>query len=104
LARGQRRQQRSPSIGAGSYHNQTTEEPFSRAVLGDVMLSVVLRLQACQERHIDLLEVVRANPGDAGLRAQFNEAVPDLVVVVAKMRALEAEWGFVAPAPPPAVP
>jgi hypothetical protein len=68
------------------------------------MLPVVLRLQVCQERRIELLEAVRANPGDVGLRAQFDQAVQDLVLVAAKMRDLEAEWGFVAPAPPPAVP
>jgi hypothetical protein len=71
-ARGRRRQERnSPSTGASSYRNQSTGEPFSWVVLGDVMLPVVLRLQACQERRIELLEVMRTNPGDAGLCAQL---------------------------------
>jgi hypothetical protein len=50
-------------------------EPFSWAVIDDVMLSVVLRMQACQERHMELFEAVRANPGDVGLHAQFDQAV-----------------------------
>jgi hypothetical protein len=39
----------------------------------------------------ELFEAVRANPGEAGLRAQFDQAVQDLMVVAAEMRALEAE-------------
>jgi hypothetical protein len=36
-------------------------------VAGDVMLPVVLRLRAFQELCMDILEALRANPGDAGL-------------------------------------
>jgi hypothetical protein len=39
------------------------------------MLPVVLRRQECQERRMDLFEVMRANPDDAGVRAQYNQAV-----------------------------
>jgi hypothetical protein len=60
------------------------------------MLPVVLRLRACQERHIELLEALHANPGNVGLHAQFDQAVEELVVVAAERWALEAEWGFVA--------
>jgi hypothetical protein len=63
--RGRRRQQGTPlSIGAGSYCNQSTGESFSWGVLCEVMLPVVLR-QECQERRMDLFEVMRANPDDA---------------------------------------
>jgi hypothetical protein len=69
-ARGRRRQQRSsPSTSAGSYRNQTTGEPFSWSVANDVMLPMVLRMHTRQERHMKLFEAVRANFGDAGLRA-----------------------------------
>jgi hypothetical protein len=91
----------SHSISARSYRNQTTGEPFSWAILSDVMLPVVLWVQACQEHRIELFKVVRANSGNVGLRAQFDLAVQELVVVATEMRALEAEWGFVARAPPP---
>jgi hypothetical protein len=79
-------------------------EPFSWAVAGDVMLLVVVRLHACQERHMEIFEVVRTNPGDAGLHAQFDQAAHEVVVVAAELRGLEARWGFRAPLPPPAVP
>jgi hypothetical protein len=55
--------------GFGIYRNQTTGEPFSWAVAGDVMLSMVLRLRALQELHMNILEALRANPSDADLRA-----------------------------------
>jgi hypothetical protein len=48
------------------------------------MMPVVLRLQAFQERRIELFEAMRANPDNAGLRAQFNQGVEDLVVVAAE--------------------
>jgi hypothetical protein len=49
-SRGRRRQQGTSDLPrAGSYHNQTTGKPFSWAVAGDVMLSVVARLHAYQE-------------------------------------------------------
>jgi hypothetical protein len=88
---------------ADSYHNQTTGEPFFWAVATDVMLPVVLWMQTCQESRMEF-EVVHANPSDAGLRAQFDQAVQELVVVAVKLRALEAQWGFGARAPPPAEP
>jgi hypothetical protein len=59
---------------ASSYRNQTTGEPFSWLVAGDVMLPVVVRLHVFQEPRMELLEAMRANPGDAGLRAQFDQA------------------------------
>jgi hypothetical protein len=68
------------------------------------MLPVVLRMHACQERRMKLFEAVRANPGDAGLHAQFDQAVQELVVVVAELWALEAQWGVGGRAPPPAWP
>jgi hypothetical protein len=68
------------------------------------MVSVVVRMHACQERRMELFEVVRANPGDADLRAQFDQATHEVVVVAAKLRALEAQWGFRAWSPPPATP
>jgi hypothetical protein len=39
------------------------------AVAGDVMLPVVVRLHAFQELRMELLEAMRVNPDDAGLRA-----------------------------------
>jgi hypothetical protein len=68
------------------------------------MLPVALWRQACQERRMELFEAMRANPDNAGLRAQFDQAVQDLVVVAIKMWALEVEWGIVAPAPLPTAP
>jgi hypothetical protein len=62
------------------------------------MLSVVLWRQACQEHRMELFEAVHANPNDAGLRAQFDKAVQDLVEVVTEMWTLEVEWGFAASA------
>jgi hypothetical protein len=41
-------------------------------VAGNVMLPVVVRLHAYQELRMELLEVMHANPGDAGLCAQFD--------------------------------
>jgi hypothetical protein len=68
------------------------------------MLSVVLWIHACQERRMELFEAVRANPGGVGLCAQFDQAMQELVVVVAELRALEAQWSFGARVPPPAAP
>jgi hypothetical protein len=68
------------------------------------MLPVVVRMHACQERRMELFEVVRANPEDAGLRAQFDQAVHEVVVVAAELRALEAQWGFRARSSPPEAP
>jgi hypothetical protein len=90
--------------GAGSYRNQTTEESFSWAVAGDVMLSVVVRLYAFQELRMELLEAMRANPRDTGLRAQFDQAQHDVVVTMTELQALEAQWGFRARSPLPAAP
>jgi hypothetical protein len=61
------------------------------------MLPVVLWRRACQERRMELFEAMRANPDNAGLRAQFDQAVQDLVVVAVKMWALEVEWGHCCP-------
>jgi hypothetical protein len=72
-------------------------------VVGDVMLPVVVRLHAFQELRMELLEAMRASPEDAGLRAQFEQAQHDVVVTMAELRALEAEWGF-RPRLPPAAP
>jgi hypothetical protein len=63
-------------------------------VADDVMLLVVLRLRAFQELRMDILEALRANPGDADLRTQFKQAQQDVVVTMAELRALEAHWGF----------
>jgi hypothetical protein len=73
-------------------------------VAGDVMLPVVVRLHAFQELRMELLEAMCANPGDAGLHAQFEQAQHDIVVMMAELRALEAQWGFGVRAPPPAAP
>jgi hypothetical protein len=73
-------------------------------VAGDVMLLVVVRLHAFQELRMELLEAMRANPGDASLRPKFEQAQHDVVVTMAELRALEAQWGFGARAPPPAAP
>jgi hypothetical protein len=54
------------------------------------MLSVVLRMQAYQEHHMDLFKAVRAKPDDTGLHAQFDQAMQELVVVAAELQALEA--------------
>jgi hypothetical protein len=54
---------------AGSYSNQSIGSLFSE------QSSAVLPLPACQKRRIKLFEVVRANLGDTGLRAQFDQAV-----------------------------
>jgi hypothetical protein len=35
-----------------------------------------------------------ANPGDASLRAQFEQAQHDVVVMMAELRDLKAQWGF----------
>jgi hypothetical protein len=47
---------------------------------------------------------MRANPSNAGLRAQFEQAQHDVVVTMVELRALEAQWGFGVLAPPPAAP
>jgi hypothetical protein len=64
------------------------------------MLPVVLPLYAFQELRMDILEALRANPGDADLRVQFEQAQQDVVVTMAELRALEAQWGFKLRAPP----
>jgi hypothetical protein len=66
------------------------------------MLLVVVRLLAFQERHMKIFEVVRTNPSDAGLHAQFDQAAHEVVVVAAELRGLEARWGFRAWSPPAA--
>jgi hypothetical protein len=38
------------------------------------------------------------------LHAQFDQVVQEVVVVVAKLQALEEQWGFHAWVPPPAAP
>jgi hypothetical protein len=53
---------------------------------------------------MDILEDLRANPSDAILHAQFEQAQQDVVVTIAELRALEAQWGFGLWAPPPAAP
>jgi hypothetical protein len=55
---------------------------------------------------MELFEAMRANPDDAGLRAQFDQAVQELEEAAAAVWALEVEWGFreSAPAQPPAAP
>jgi hypothetical protein len=58
------------------------------------MLPVVERLHAFQELRMDILEALRANPVDAVLRAQFEQAQQDVVVTMAELRALDAQWGF----------
>jgi hypothetical protein len=63
------------------------------------MLPVVVRLRACQERRMELFEAVHANPGDASLRAQFDQATYEVVVVATELRDLEAQWGFRARSP-----
>jgi hypothetical protein len=68
------------------------------------MLLVVVRLHAYQELRMEILEAMRANPGDAGFPAQFDQAAHDVVVTMAELRALEAQWGFGAWAAPPAAP
>jgi hypothetical protein len=55
------------------------------------MLPVVVRLHAHQELRMELLEAMGANPEDAGLRAQFDQAAHDVVVTMAELRALEAQ-------------
>jgi hypothetical protein len=91
-AQGWRRQpDSSPSTGVGSYRNRTIDEHFSWEVLGEVMLPVVLRRQACQESRMELFEAVRANPDNAGLHAQFDQAVQELVEAAADVQALEVE-------------
>jgi hypothetical protein len=81
----------SPSTSAGSYCNQTTDEQFSWEVPDEVMLPVVLQRQACQEHQMELFEAVRGNPDNAGLRAQFDQAVQELVEAAAEVQALELE-------------
>jgi hypothetical protein len=73
-------------------------------VAGDVMLLLVVWLHAFQELRIKLLEAKHMNPEDACLRAQFEQAQHDVVVTMAELRALEAQWGFGARALPPAAP
>jgi hypothetical protein len=51
---------------------------------------------------MELFEAVRANPDDAGLRAQFDLAVQGLEAAAA-VRALDVEWGFRDSGPPPAL-
>jgi hypothetical protein len=65
------------------------------------MLPVVVWLHAYQELRMELLEAMCANPGDAGLHAQFDQAAYGVVVAAAKLQDLEAQWGFRARSPPP---
>jgi hypothetical protein len=51
---------------------------------------VVVRLHAFQELRMELLEAMRANPGDASLRAQFEQAQHDVMVTMAEQWVLEA--------------
>jgi hypothetical protein len=53
---------------------------------------------------MDILVALHANPDDAVLHAQFEQAQEDAVVTMAELRALEAQWGFGLRAPPPAAP
>jgi hypothetical protein len=46
---------------------------------------------------MELFEAVRANPGDVGLRAQFDQAVQELVVVAAKLRGSTSAVGLWCP-------
>jgi hypothetical protein len=39
---------------------------------------------------MELLDAMRANPGDAGLLAQFDQAQHNIVETIAELRALEA--------------
>jgi energy-converting hydrogenase A subunit M len=64
-------------------------------VVGDVMPPVVVRLHVFQELRMELLDAMRANSGDDGLHAQFEQAQHDIVVTMAKLRALEAQWASV---------
>jgi hypothetical protein len=64
------------------------------------MLPVVVRLHAFQELRMELLEAMRTNPGNAGWRAQFEKAQHDVVVTMAELWAVEAQWGFGLRAPP----
>jgi 4-hydroxy-3-methylbut-2-en-1-yl diphosphate synthase IspG/GcpE len=64
------------------------------------MLPVVVRLHAFQELRMELLEAMRANPGNAGWHAQFEKAQHDVVVTMAELQAVEAQWGFGLRAPP----
>jgi hypothetical protein len=59
------------------------------------MLPVVVRLHAFQELRMDIMDAMRANPKDAGLRAQFEQAQQDVVATMAKLWALEAQWDSV---------
>jgi hypothetical protein len=67
------------------------------------MLLGVVRLHAFQELRMELLEAMRVNPRDAGLRAQFDQAQHGVVVTMTELRALKAQCGFGARPPPPAV-
>jgi hypothetical protein len=53
------------------------------------MLPLVVRLHAFQVLRMELLEAMRANSGDAGLHAQFDQAQQDVVVTIAELQALE---------------
>jgi hypothetical protein len=54
-------------------------------VASDVMLSVVVWLHAYQELRMELLEAMCANPGDATLCAQFDQAAHDVVVTMTEL-------------------
>jgi hypothetical protein len=43
--------------------------------------------------------IMCANPDDAGVRAQYNQAVQELAEAAGAVRVLEVKWGFVALAP-----
>jgi hypothetical protein len=44
---------------------------------------------------MDLFEAVCANSNDAGLRAQFDQAVQELVEAAAAVRVLKVQWGII---------
>jgi hypothetical protein len=50
------------------------------------MLPVVVWVDAFQELRMELLEAMRANPGDAGLRAQLEQAQHNVLVTMAELR------------------
>jgi hypothetical protein len=105
-SRGRRRQPGTSTAppGTGSYRNKTIREPFSWEVAGDITPRVVVQLHAYQELCMELLEAMCANPGDAGLHAQFDQAAHDVVVTMAELQALEVQWGFCARSPAPPAP
>jgi hypothetical protein len=49
------------------------------------MLPVVLQMHAFKELRMNILEALCTNPGDAGLRAQFEQAQQNVVVTMAEL-------------------